>query len=83
MPVVTVPFPSAQLVPVNVTVMSKIFLPLGRGETVPDELQPIEPGELTAPEGEIVTGVLCTELLPETPCPAKEPAIAASDAGSS
>ena len=41
MPVVTVPLPSAQVVPVNVMVRLKIFFPLARGVASPDAAHPL------------------------------------------
>lgn len=56
MPVVVVPLPSAQLLPLNVTDTLKMFFPLGRGAVAPDAEHPSELGTLMTPLDEIVTG---------------------------
>ena len=57
MPLAVPPLPKAQLIPVKVTDMLYTFLPLGRGTTVPDAVQPA-PGTLKTPALEIVIDTL-------------------------
>ena len=74
MPLVTVPLPSAHVLPLKVMLTSKMFFPVARGLAVPVTSQPA-PLAVMLPLALIVTGVDCAAVLPVTPNPEYVPAL--------
>ena len=68
-PVVVVPLPRAQLEPLKVTEISKMFFPLARGTDVPVAPQPCDVGTVIAPVVEIVTRIACAFVVLVIPVP--------------
>lgn len=64
MPVAAPPLPRAQVLPVNVTLRLKMFLPVGLGVTVPEVAQPKVAGMDKVPFAEMVAVIVCAAVVP-------------------